>query len=551
MAIGLLLAGMAVVSGAVGIGGHINARETNERAERKMMEAQELYDEAEAELNVSKENAENALLKLGYQKKSILDSSMRRFLAAYDKIKHIQVVESIGINELSKFTIKSQDELELRKITNIYSSSIQSGAAGAATGAIVALAASGSLPIVAGGLTTAGTALAAGEIGLAAGVAGSALSFGAAMTPLAAVAAPVIMFTGLSASAKADENMERARAMYAEARAAAEEMRISITLCNAIVDKSNMLNGLVVELNKMFTECSNLLEGVVRTKEGRFFKKTLTSESFTEDELKLIAVTRALAGAIKAVIDTPILTNDGNLAIQAQKVYDQTQAKIPDFKNAVQEVRNVDYDISYDSDIADKKVVSEKKIQTKAASEKLTVFGITRCVVGVILGVYIATKYSLDIAEYISDSYSKFLFLDSIIVNVIGVWLLIFSNIAMFVGKFRGTKGAKVSGFCSGLALFILYVQYCRTMEELDHYIIKSLIIMVVSVIVWFVLSEKKWNFAGFIASEAGIIIFLMPLFLIYILFGEAIGISKILCLVVTSVLALVISMFGMMEMQE
>ena len=551
MAIGLLLAGMAVVSGAVGIGGHINAKETNERAERKMMEAQELYDEAEAELSISKENAESALLKLGYQKKSILDTSMKKFLTAYDKIKHIQVVESVGINELSKFTIKSQDELELRKITNIYSSSIQSGAAGAATGAIVALAASGSLPIVAGGLSTAGTALVAGEIGLAAGAAGTALSFGAAMTPLAAVAAPVIMFTGLSASAKADENMERARAMYAEARAAAEEMRVSVTLCNAIVTKSNMLSGLAVELNKMFTECSNLLEGVVRTKEIRGGKKMLSAENFTEDELKLIAVTRALAGAIKAVIDTPILTNDGTMAVQAQTVYDQTQSRLPEFKNAVHEVKNINYDIKYDRNIAEKKVVSERKVQEKEVNGKLTAFGIARCIVGTILGLYIATKYSLGIAEYIYDGYSEFLFWDSTNVNVIGVWLLIFSHIAMFIGKYRGTKGAKVFGFFNGIAMFILFVQYCRTMEETDHYIIKSLIIMVVSIIVWFVLSEKKWNFAGFIASEAGVIIFLIPLFLLYMLFGEAIGISKTLCLIVASILTLIIALFGMVEMQE
>ena len=114
--------------------------------------------------------------------------------------------------------------------------SIKSSATGAAAGAVVALAASGSLSVVTGGLATAGTALMAGEVSAAAGIAGSALSFGVAMTPLAAIAAPVILFTGISASMKADENLEKANTMYAQAEAASEKMKVSEMLCGAITD---------------------------------------------------------------------------------------------------------------------------------------------------------------------------------------------------------------------------------------------------------------------------------------------------------------------------
>lgn len=264
MPIPLVVAGIA--AGVIGAGGHLSAKETNERAQRRSEAAQELYNSAKKSLEQAQNRTEQTLLKLGYEKKNILDSSMHQFLSAYDKIKHVQVTESVGINEISKFTIDQQGALELREMINIYSSSVQSGATGAAAGAIVALAASGSLSFVTSGLAAAGSVLMLGEVGAAAGIAGSALSVGAAMTPLAAVAAPVILFTGISASLKADENLEKANTMYAEAEAASEKMKISETLCGAISDRSEMFDDLLIDLNKMFSECTGLLAGVVRKK---------------------------------------------------------------------------------------------------------------------------------------------------------------------------------------------------------------------------------------------------------------------------------------------
>ena len=158
------------------------------------------------------------------------------------------------------------------------------------------------------------------------------------MTPLAAVAAPVVLFTGISASLKADENLEKAQVMYAEAEKAREEMKISETLCDAISDKSEMFNDLLVELDDMFSECTCLLAGVVRKKAGKI-KKNLMSADFTESELKLIAVTRALAGAIKAVIDTPILTKDGDISNESQDIYEKITYQLQDFNNMVNNVR--------------------------------------------------------------------------------------------------------------------------------------------------------------------------------------------------------------------
>lgn len=340
------LAGLGIAAaGIVGAGSHLSAQEKNEKAQEISEEAQKMYNEAKKSLEKAQNKTEKALLDLGYAKKKTLDYSMNQFLDSYDKIKHIVFTESVGINELSKFSIDEQEAIELRKMTDIYSDAVTSGATGAVAGAVVALAASGSLSIIGSEMALAGSVLAAGEVGAAAGIAGSALSFGAAMTPLAAVAAPVILFTGISASMKADENLQKASTIYAEAGAAVEKMRVSETLCDAITDRSNMFNDLLVDLDKMFSECTSLLAGLVRKKEGRFFKKKLTSKDFSEEELKLIAVTRALAGAVKAVIDTPIISKSGDVSYESKDILSQTTNRLPAFNQEVQEVKQIDYGV--------------------------------------------------------------------------------------------------------------------------------------------------------------------------------------------------------------
>lgn len=335
MPIPLLLAGLGVAAGALGVMGHSEAKGTNEKAQSVSKKAQNLYEDAKDSLESVQKETQEALLGLGYSKKSVLEGSIKEFLQVYDRIKNIRLSRSTGLDEIAKFAIEQKEVLELREMSNIYESVISNGAAGVATGAIVALAASGSLSMVAGSLSLAGTALAWGEIGLAASFAGSALTAGAAMTPLAAVAAPVVFFTGISASIKADENLEKAEAMYAEAEAAAEKMKLAETLCEAITERTEMFKDLLDELDEIFSECTRELSDMVREKTSGSSTKTIDANVLNKEELELIAITRSLAGAVKSVIDTPILNKEGNLTDESEEVYEKISNILPEFMLSV------------------------------------------------------------------------------------------------------------------------------------------------------------------------------------------------------------------------
>lgn len=342
MPIPFILGAGAFIAGAIGVGTHLSAQEKNEKAQALNDEAESLYNNAARSLEQAKARAEQSLLGLGNNKKDVLETSVKQFIVVYNRIKNIELSESVGINEIKNFSISQSGVLQLVEMSNIYQSAFKSSTAGVATGVVMSLAASGSLLTVSGALSSAGTALVAGKIGAAAGLTGSALSLSAAVTPLAAIAAPVILFTGLSASSKADQNLEKARSRYAQAQAAVEKMKTSELICDAIHKKAYMFNDLLNELNDMFSYCTVLLDAVTKKKIW-FFQDKVDAKQFNENELKLVAVTRALAGAVKAVIDVPILNGNSEITIESTNVYNETLNKLPAFSNAVEEIKTTTY----------------------------------------------------------------------------------------------------------------------------------------------------------------------------------------------------------------
>lgn len=335
----LLGAALAFGVSALGAAEHKSAQDTNEKAQRISRDAQDIYNEAKESLEKAKDNTEKKLLKLGNDKKKTLDNSVQKFVHAYDKIKDVQLGASVGLNELSEFTIEQADVIRLSNVSDIYASSVSSGAAGVATGAVIALAVNGTLPIVASELSLAGSVLALGQVGAAAEIAGGALSLGASMTPLAAIVAPAVLFTGVSASIKADENLSKANSIYAQAQKAVEEMETSEVLCEAISERAVMFDKLLGKLDKIFSECTQMLDELVMEKSKICGNRNITANDLSADELELVAVSRALAGAVKAVIDTPILSKEGEVAPESLKVYQKMDGSLPDFSKSVKNVK--------------------------------------------------------------------------------------------------------------------------------------------------------------------------------------------------------------------
>lgn len=131
MPLPFLVIGAAALAG---VGTHLNAKKKNDEAQRLMNSAENMYNNAKEKLEIAKENTETSLVHLEVSKKKILQSSMKQFLKAYKRLKNVQIKNSVGLEELSKFSIAPSDIVEIQTMTNIYEANLKVGAVGAATG---------------------------------------------------------------------------------------------------------------------------------------------------------------------------------------------------------------------------------------------------------------------------------------------------------------------------------------------------------------------------------------------------------------------------------
>ena len=327
--IGIIAAGIAVGKGALD---HMEASQTNDLARRIQEDAQEKYETEKANLEKVQENVKDSLIDLGTSKKNVLEHSFPRFLRGYERIKNIDFKDSIAINEISKYTVDEKNIKEMKELSAEVISSMSAGANGAATGMLISLAASGSVGILTGGLYFSGTLLSCGMVGGALGMAGSTIAASLAATPLAVLVAPAVLFSGLSAKGNADKNYDKANEYEAEVNKAVEEMKTSTIVCQAIIDRSEMFDDLLKEIDLMFYVCALKLDIMTSRKVNEVEGRNLQLEDFSDDEINLIAVTRSLAGAIKSILDTPILSNDGNLTYESQNVGESLNNSLPKFK---------------------------------------------------------------------------------------------------------------------------------------------------------------------------------------------------------------------------
>ncbi|MDR0442150.1 MAG: hypothetical protein LBH44_01925 [Treponema sp.] len=331
MPLPLILGIGAAAAAALGIGKGVKAYKDNKKAKRVNQDAEELIEEAKETLETARKFSSGSLEILGRKKVFTLDNNMVRFIKVFKKIKNIDVQDSIGLDELKKFRIDSQSFTELRELSG-YASSIASGIVGGAVGGALAAfgAYSGTMTFAAASTGTAiatlsgaaatnatlaflgGGSLAAGGLGIAGGM--------AVLGGL--IAGPALAIMGFFIGAKASKNLDNAYSNMAEAEKIAEELETASFLCNSIRRRSYMFHRLLVRLDILFLRLNYELEQLIK-KHGRNYRKYKTEQKHT------VAQICSVAGAIKAVLDTPLLTEDGCLTPQSETLAIELQSKVP------------------------------------------------------------------------------------------------------------------------------------------------------------------------------------------------------------------------------
>ena len=316
---GAIIAGVGVTTGTVAT---ISAVSDNEEADKNNKKAKNLVEEAKVFLETARNASKNSLERLGKQKISTLQIPIKRFISLFEKIKNIEIQDSTGLEELSKFKIDKQGIVQLKESTLIAESVAKGVVGGSVAGGAIAFGAwsaatafasastGTAIATLSGAAATnatlaffGGGAIAAGGAGIAAGT--------AVLGGL--VAGPALALMGIIVAANASENLEKSRINIANARGFQNEINVLCSNCYAIQKQADMFISILIKLNLLFFPLLDQMESVINAEGGDF-------RQYSPEAKKTIAAALSHAQAIKAILDTPILDKDGKITQESQKV---------------------------------------------------------------------------------------------------------------------------------------------------------------------------------------------------------------------------------------
>ena len=322
MALPLLFIGAAVATGAVGGTKTIKAVSDNSKAGQINEIANHSIENARDELDRQRKEVGAALESLGKEKLTILEGNVTDFVTTFEKIKNIDFQSSIGLEELKNLHIDQNTFRELKELGSFALGVAGGAAAGVAGGALTAVGAYGAAMTFASAST--GTAIsalsgaAATNATLAFFGGGSLASGGLGMVGGmyvlgGLVAGPALMVMGMITEAKSKEKLEKALSNKAQSDEIVESLNAASVQCSAIRRRTYMFYNLLAHLDSLFLPQVWKMQDIVET-EGVDYR------AYTLESKKAIAAAASTACTIKAVLDTPILTPEGELTEASENV---------------------------------------------------------------------------------------------------------------------------------------------------------------------------------------------------------------------------------------
>ena len=322
MALPLLFIGAAVATGAVGGTKTIKAVSDNSKAGQINEIANQSIENARDELDRQRKEVGAALEALGKEKLTILNRNVKDFVTTFEKIKNVDFQSSIGLEELKNLHIDQNTFQELKELGNFALGVAGGAAAGAVGGALTAMGAySAAMTFASASTGTAISALsgaAATNATLAFFGGGSLASGGLGMAGGmyvlgGLVAGPALMVMGMITEAKSKEKLENALSNKAQADEVVESLNAASVQCSAIRRRTYMFYNLLAHLDALFLPQVWKMQDIVEN-EGTDYR------AYTLESKKAIAAAASTACTIKAVLDTPILTPEGELTEASENV---------------------------------------------------------------------------------------------------------------------------------------------------------------------------------------------------------------------------------------
>lgn len=321
MPLPIVFIGIAAATAAIGAASGTKGGIDQSRAKKLNDNSMERISAVAERLETLRLQCGQSLEELGKEKLHILDGNMNHFVELFSQLKNVDFTDSIGLEELKHLHIDSKEFEEIKQ-GNLSTSLVAGTLSGLTSGALSACGAYGAATMFASAST--GTAIstlsgaAASNATLAFFGGGSLASGGLGVAGGTAilgglVAGPAIMVMGIVVGAKGGTELEKAFANAAEADVVCEQLEAACFQCEAIRRRTYMFYSLLARLDSYFLPLISRLENIIYT-EGIDYSK------YSDESKHVVASTTSIAITVKAVLDTPILTVDGELTQESEEM---------------------------------------------------------------------------------------------------------------------------------------------------------------------------------------------------------------------------------------
>jgi len=322
MPLPLLFIGIAAVTGIYGAGKTVQAVGTNDTANKINTLANDSVKKSKDKLELQRKEVSDSLNTLGLEKIFVLNNSVKGFLNTFEKIKNVDFRNTEGLEELKNLHITQEDFKELKQLEQFAAQVVGGTAMGVASGVLTGLAAWGGAATFAAASTGTAISTLSGAAAYNATLAffgGGALSAGglgmAGGTVVLGglIAGPALAVMGLVVGAKSDEKLDKALANKAQADEIAASLDTASVQCSVIRRRSNMFYNLLAHLDTYMLPLVWNMEDIFN-QEGNDYSK------YKPESQKTVARAAQTVMTIKSVLDTPILTQDGALTEESEKI---------------------------------------------------------------------------------------------------------------------------------------------------------------------------------------------------------------------------------------
>ena len=330
MPLPVLFIAVPAVLGSTGVGLTAKAGADHHAAKKLNDKSNLRIENAGLKLEKLREECGTSLQKLGEEKFFVLNNSIKNFVDLFGQLKNVDFTNSIGLEELGKFHVDKKEFKELEEMSKFTFSLGEGAVAGAAGGALAAFgaySAAGMFATASTGTAIASLSGAAASNATLAFFGGGALSAGglgmAGGTAILGgiVAGPALLVMGIITGAKAGKDLENAKANVAKANEICEQFENGSLQCIAIRRRTYMFYNLLAHLDCFLMPLCFEMEKII-AKEGTDYSV------FCQESKKSIACAASVAVTIKAVLDSPILTEEGNLTDESRKAIENVNDDI-------------------------------------------------------------------------------------------------------------------------------------------------------------------------------------------------------------------------------